>query len=154
MRTQIQQKRNENKSNYTLKMYRYGFKLMERICGKMMKRNNIKSFGEFDKTNVHGGKIWGHPSECKMTNRLARDLMFKCIQSRALTYDQLRSVRKSLAYTKELTGGKAGENWPAVAVAWDTLNREASSETCSLRRSQHQRHSRRRGQLITPRSGP
>ena len=124
MRTQIQQKRNENKSNYTLKMYRYGFKLMERICGKMMKRNNVKSFGEFDKTNVHGGKIWGHPSECKMTNRLARDLMFKCIQSRALTYDQLRSVRKSLAYTKELTGGKAGENWPAVAVAWDTLNRE------------------------------
>ena len=25
MKTQIQQKRNENKSNYTLKVYRYGF---------------------------------------------------------------------------------------------------------------------------------
>ena len=59
-----------------------------------------------------------------MTNRLARDIMFKCIQSQALTYDQLRTVRKSLAYTKELTGGKAGDNWPGVAVAWDTMNRQ------------------------------
>ena len=124
MKTQIQQKRNENKSNYTLKVYRYGFKLMERVCPRLMKKNNIKPFGEYDKHNVHGGKIWGHPAECKMTNRLARDIMFKCIQSRALTYDQLRAVRKSLAYTKELTGGKAGDNWKGVAVAWDTMNRE------------------------------
>ena len=124
MKTQIQQKRNENKSNYTLKVYRYGFKLMERVCGKLMKKNNIKSFGTYNKRNVHAGKIWGHPAECKMSNRLARDLMFKCIQSKVLTFDQLRAVRKSLAYTKELTGGKAGDNWPGVAVAWDTMNRE------------------------------
>ena len=124
MKTQIQQKRNENKSNYTLKVYRYGFKLMERVCPRLMKKNSIKPFGEYDKNNVHAGKIWGHPAECKMTNRLARDIMFKCIQSRVLTYDQLRAIRKSLAYTKELTGGKAGENWKGVAVAWDTMNRQ------------------------------
>ena len=124
MRTQIQQKRNMLKSRFTLNVYRYGFKLMERVCKKMMKKNGIKPFGSYMKNNVHGGKIWGHPSECKMTNRLARDLMFKCIQSEELTFDQLRAVRKSLAYTKELVGGKSGENWKGVAVAWDTMDRK------------------------------
>ena len=117
IRTQIQQKRNLNKSKHTLNVYRYGFRLMWRICSKLLKKNKIKPFGKYNKNNVHAGKIWGHPAECKMTNRLARDIMFKCIESKALTFDQLRAVRKSLAYTKELTGGLEGTN------AWGILNR-------------------------------
>ena len=93
MKTQIQQKRNMNKSRFTLNVYRYGFKLMERVCGNLMKKNRIKPFGEYDPTNIHAGKIWGNPSECKMTNRLARDLMFKSIQSQALTYDTISYER-------------------------------------------------------------
>ena len=124
MKAQIQEKRNQNKSRHTMKVYRYGFKLMERVCKALMKRNKIKLFGKYRKNNAHGGRIWGNPRECNMTNRLARDIMFKCIQSKELTYDQLRAVRKSLAYSKELSGGVQGENWKDVAVAWDTMRRE------------------------------
>ena len=97
---------------------------MHKTCPKLLKKNNIKKPGEFSKTNQHGGQLWGLPSECNMTNRLARDIMFKCIDSGKLTYHQLRAVRKSLCYTRELKGGRASENWSGVAVAWDTLKQE------------------------------
>ena len=29
-----------------------------------------------------------------------------------------------MAYTKELVGGKSGENWKGFAIAWDTMDRK------------------------------
>ena len=124
IKTQIQAKRDKKKSIYTRKVHRYGFKLMWRTVPNVLQKNNIKKPGEFDKRNIHGGITWGLPRECNMTNRLARNVMFKCIQSKKLTYDQLRAVRKALAYSHELKGGQSGENWEGVKVAWDTLEQK------------------------------
>ena len=94
---------------------------MHKTCGNLLKKNKVRGVGKYDKYNCHGGTMWGLPKECNMTNRLARDVMFKCIQSGKLTFHQLRAVRKSFSYSKELKGGESGDNWEGIKVAWDTL---------------------------------
>ena len=42
VKTQIQAKRNENKSIYTRKVYRYGFNLMHKTCPKKCVKNTPK----------------------------------------------------------------------------------------------------------------
>ena len=67
-----------------------------------MERAKAKRPGEYNPKNHHAGVCWGYPGECTMTNLRASKVLRACIKSKMLTIDQIKVVRKSLAYAFEL----------------------------------------------------
>ena len=120
-RTQIQDERNDLRSGETLKNIRYGFKLMWQEVPKLMKQYGIGQVGSFDPRNCHGGRCWGWPKECKLTDFQAHALLFDVYKRRNLTMPQMTVVRKSLAYAYELTGGTPGGNFRGVKKVWEIV---------------------------------
>lgn len=121
---QIQAGVNENKKNTTLSIYREGVRLMWEAAPEAMKTARIKPMGKYDKLNHHGGRIWGWPNECNMTDTKAKTILLKCIKSGKLTIDELKCVRKSLSYAYELVHHESGLNWPCIPRVWKSINLE------------------------------
>lgn len=114
-RTQLQHERDQLRESDTLRVIAWGFKLMWRECGALMRKYKIGAVGSFDKSNVHNGNCWGWPFECKITNQQVYTILMRIWKRKNVTYSMFRAIRKSLAYAFELTGGKPGDNFPAVA---------------------------------------
>ena len=93
---------------------RLGFRYMWQAAPVQMERAKAKRPGEYNPKNHHAGVCWGYPGECTMTNLRASKVLRACIKSKMLTIDQIKVVRKSLAYAFELKGGRYGENFPCV----------------------------------------
>jgi len=87
---------------------------MWEVIPRELKKMNIPPPGSFDKNNCHAGKMWGWPSECNMTDKKALKTMFLLYESKKVTENQLKNVRKTLAYAYELCGGQVKKNWPSL----------------------------------------
>ena len=85
---------------------RYGFRLAWDHAPKEMKNAKVKKVGEYDPHNHHEGCCFGWPNECNMTDLKASKILRACIKSKKMTLDQVKAVRKMLAYSHELMGGK------------------------------------------------
>ena len=111
---------NAFRSNESMKAYRKGYNAAYRVCGKYMKRIGCKEPGKFDQNNVHQGKLWALPVECRLTGKQAELILEKCYEA-GLSEPQLRQVKKSLSYAHFLTTGKPGLNYPEVKTMWETF---------------------------------
>lgn len=117
----VQADKNEAREPKTMSTIRYGFRLAWDHAPKEMKRAKIKPVGSYDWNNHHRGEMFGWPNECNMTNLKASKILRACKNCGNMTLDQVKSVRKMLAYAYELCGGKQGENWPCVKGLMHTI---------------------------------
>ena len=127
MNAKIQHALNSKKRNTTMNVYRHGMTLMWRVAKKELRAGKIKKIGNYDPMNAHGGKIWGWPNEMNLTNAKVKRIMFACISCYKLTIDQLRTVRKSLAYAWQLYSHKTADqeeddNWPCMRRLFTTID--------------------------------
>ena len=97
-----------------MQQLRTGFTKMWKIIPRELKRMNIPPPGSFDKNNAHGGVMWGWPRECNMTDKKALKVMMLLYESKKVTANQLKNVRKTLSYAYELRGGVCKKNWPSL----------------------------------------
>ena len=108
----------KNLSDATLRAYRAGFNTMWKHAGRYMARKGIPRPGEFCKTNIHGGQLWGSRKECKLTEKMAGEIIERVYECKKVGLDQLKQVRHSLSYAFYLTTGKGGENYDEVNAQW------------------------------------
>ena len=126
----MQAEKNAMRDKETMKNLRYGFRLCCQEVPEEMKRFSVGKEGSFNPKNGHGGVCWGWPKECSLTNSQAQTLMWKIWMKRGLTFPQMLTVRKSLAYAYELTGGPIPKgNFPGVNRAWEHVREEKCVES-------------------------
>ena len=93
---------------------RVGWTKMWKVIPKELKKMNIPPPGSFDPGNAHNGIMWGWPAECNMTDKKAKRILFKCYETKRVTANELKNIRKTLAYSHELKGGSCKKNWPSI----------------------------------------
>ena len=108
----------KNLSTHTARAYRTGFNTMWKCAGAYMARKGIKKSGQYDKNNVHNGRLYGSRKECPITDKIAGNIIERCYESRKIGVDQLKQVRHSLSYAYYLRTGRQGENFPEVNAQW------------------------------------
>ena len=86
-----------------------------------MRRKKIPEPGQFRKNNIHGGQLWASRKECKLTDKMAGQIIERVYTSKKVGIHQLRQVRHSFSYAYYLTTGKAGENYPEVKAQWQSF---------------------------------
>ena len=91
---------------------------MWKHASRYMKRKGIPKPGEFDPRNIHGGQLWGTRRECKVTDKMAGEIIERVYESGKVGLDQLKQVRHSLSYAYYLTTGIGGKNYPEVNAQW------------------------------------
>ena len=87
-----------------------------------MRRKKIPEPGQFRKNNIHGGQLWASRKECKLTDKMAGQIIERVYTSKKVGIHQLRQVRHSFSYAYYLTTGKARElprSQGSVAVLQD-----------------------------------
>ena len=112
----------KNLSNATLNAYRAGFKTSWKHAGAYMARKGIPRPGEFEETNIHAGQLWGTRRECKLTDKMAGEILERVYESGKVGVDQLKQVRHSMSYAYYLTTGEGGKNYPEVNAQWRSFN--------------------------------
>ena len=117
----LQSDKNEAREPKTMSTIRYGFRLAWAAAPLEMERAKVKPVGGYAPDNHHQGVCFGWPNECSMTNLRASKILRACIKSRKLTLDQIKAVRKMLAYSYELRGGKQSENWSCIKGIMATI---------------------------------
>ena len=95
---------------------------MWKYAARYMTRKRIPRPGQFNKTNIHGGKLWGSRKECKLTNKMAGEIIERVYESKKVGLDQLKQVRHSLSYAYYLTEGKGGDNFDEVKAQWRSFS--------------------------------
>ena len=114
--------KNTLRSSSAMWVYRYGFRLIWKSVARYCKRIGLKKPGEYEETNQHGGEMFALPTEFNMNKKQAAQLLFKCYETKKLTYDQMKVVRKMLSYAYQLKGGPPGENWSSLANVWAAVD--------------------------------
>ena len=107
----------ENMSAASCRAVRTGWNTAWRYAGPYMRRKRIPTV--FRKTNIHGGLLWANRSECKMTDKMAGEIIERVYLSKKVALSQLRQVRHSLSYSYYLKKGISKDNWPEVKAQWD-----------------------------------
>ena len=110
----------ENASVASLRSVRAGWSVAWRLAGKYMRRKRIPT--EFRKGNIHGGTLWANRNECKMTDRIAGEIIEKVYLSGKATIFMLRQVRHTLSYSYYLKTGESEANWPEVYSQWKSFD--------------------------------
>ena len=87
-----------------------------------MSRKGLPRAGQFDKRNIHAGLLWGTRKECKLTDRMAGEIIEKVYESKKVGLAQLKQVRHSLSYAYYLTTGKGGDNYTEVKAQWRSFS--------------------------------
>ena len=87
--TQLQGDKNEMRESSTMKGLRWGFKLMWEHAEAEMEKHKIPRPDTFDKKNHHGGKLWGWPRECNMTDNKAKRIFYACYKTGNMTEPML-----------------------------------------------------------------
>ena len=91
-------------------------------AGPYMARKGIKRPGQFNPTNVHGGRLWASRKECNLTDKMAGEILERVYESGKVCLDQLKQVRHSMSYAWYLTTGESGWNYPEVKAQWHSFN--------------------------------
>ena len=106
----------------TANAYRTGFNTMWKHAAPYMTRKGIKKPGEYDKNNVHGGRLYGSRKECKITDKIAGNIIERLYESGKVGLHQLKQVRHSLSYAYYLRTGSPQDNFPEVYAQWKTFD--------------------------------
>ena len=61
---------------------------MWKHAARYMTRKGIPRPGEFDPRNIHGGQLWGTRKECKLTDKMAGEIIERCYESGKVGLDQ------------------------------------------------------------------
>ena len=111
------------KSKKAMESYRYGYTLMWNTAPEEMRKHGMRAIGSFDKRNGHNGHMYGWKRECNMTDNKAKRILRACYKKGVLSLDQMKTVRKSLAYAWQLRGNDDGVhiNWPSIARTWKVV---------------------------------
>ena len=120
-RKQVQFERNSRKTMDTWKAYRAGFRLWWRACPDYLLRIGVRGVGEYDPKNQTGGVMFTLPGDIELTERQAGQILWKSYQSRDphLTQPQLRQVKKTLSFAKQVQGGGPKSQFAQVKATWD-----------------------------------
>ena len=110
----------ENASVASLRSVRAGWSVAWRLAGKYMRRKRIPT--EFRKGNIHGGTLWANRNVCKMTDRIAGEIIEKVYLSGKATIFMVRQVRHTLSYSYYLKTGESEANWPEVYSQWKSFD--------------------------------
>ena len=110
----------ENAPLSTLRSVRQGWRLAWKFAGKYLRYKKVPT--KFRKGNIHGGKLWANRNECKMTDKLAGEVIERVYLSGKATLSQLKKVRHSLSYSYYLMTGVSEENWPEVYCQWESFD--------------------------------
>ena len=84
--------------------------------------------GSYDKSNCHGGIIWGWKQEVPLTEATVKRIMFRIIQRNKLSKSQLQSVRKAFSFAYQLQTGTKGNpgakdcNYKVIKQLWKTID--------------------------------
>ena len=111
----------ENLTEATLKAYRGGFNIAWRDAGEYMARKGIPRAGQFRKDNIHGGKLFASRKECKITDKMAGQIIERVYLAKRVGVSQLKQVRHMLSYAHYLTTGVAADNYPEVKAQWKSF---------------------------------
>ena len=115
---------NENKSKFTMRGYRYGYRLLFRLPGVREYARSLKRLPlpeTCDKNNQHGGVMPAMPGELFISGKQAATLLEKAADVDDISWDQLKKVSNCLSYLHTLMTGDNGENWDEVSQVWDAL---------------------------------
>jgi len=93
---------------------RKGFAAMWRHAPKLMRQFKIPRPGQFIKSNIHGGKLWGGYTEWHKNSvtaiRMGR-LFEACALNQACSDSVLCQISKTMSYLYLLETGEAKKNW-------------------------------------------
>jgi len=110
----------ENAPAATLRSVRQGWNLAWRHAGRYMKYKRIPR--QFREGNIHGGKLWANRNECKMSDKMAGEVLERVYLSAKASLAQLKQVRHWLSYSYYLMTGNSEGNWPEVGLQWESFN--------------------------------
>ena len=85
-----------------------------------MRRKRIPM--KFRRGNIHGGKLWANRNECKMTDKIAGEIIERVYLTKGATLPQLKQVRHTLSYSYYLMTGTSEDNWPEVHAQWESFD--------------------------------
>ena len=91
---------NNNKSIFTMRRYRYGYRLVFRLPGVREYARSLKRLplpDTCDKNNQHGGVMPAMPEECFLSGKQAATLLEKTAEVDDITWDQLKVVSNMLS---------------------------------------------------------
>ena len=111
-----------NLSESTANAYRTGFNTCWKYAGAYMARKGIPRPGEFDKNNLHKGRLWASRKECNLTDKMAGSIIERIYESGKVGLDQLKQARHSMSYAYYLTTGIQKENYPEVYAQWRSFD--------------------------------
>jgi hypothetical protein len=112
-----------------MKKYRYAYRLLFQVPAvrKYCRKIGLKDPDTYHKRNQHGGVMFALPCEFKLNDKQAGKILFRAYKTHALTFDQLKVIRKMLSYAYQLKGHGPKTNWPSIASVWETVNEKKCS---------------------------
>ena len=128
--SQLQWELDRGKSDDAGSGYRYGYTLMWRTVPGEMRKHNLGEPGSFDPNNGHQGEVFGWKRECSMTDNKAKRILLACHRAGKLSFDQMKAVRRCLAYSWQLVGTrkdlvrKDQLNWPSIKRTWKVVKED------------------------------
>ena len=106
--------------------YRKGFNAMWRFAGDLMRKWKVPEPGQFEKTNVHGGRLWGGYNEWRK-NPISADrigLIFEaCALDSNCSDHVLCQVSKCMSYLYLLETAIPKKNWKSLPGLKMTLKK-------------------------------
>ena len=124
----------EVKSSASRDADRRGFAAMWRYAPKLLRKWKVPKVGEFIKTNVHGGRMWGGYTEWHKkpitANRMGQ-LFEACALNPKCSDSSLCQISKSMSYLYLLETGESRTNWKTLPSLKKTLAKRKRVETNS-----------------------
>ena len=71
LKTRMQVRKTEASGQHKVTGYRYGFRIMWKLCRRYLKRIKVKEPGTYNSKNGHNGVMWGFKKECQLTGKQA-----------------------------------------------------------------------------------
>ena len=120
--------------------YRKGFRAMWRFASSLMRKWKVPKPGDFDKTNVMGGEMWGSFSEWKSrpitANRIG--LIFEeCALNFECSDSVLCQISKCMSFLFLLQTGEPGRNWKTLPGLKLTLKKRKKIATQQTVKPEH-----------------
>ena len=109
------------KSPDTLNAYRAGYKACWKHAKRKMREYKMPKPGDFNKENIHNGKLWATKREARCINGDKASRILECCFKAGCSEAQCRQVMKLWSYTFFLKSGKTEENFPDVKEMWKTF---------------------------------
>lgn len=104
--------------------YRKGFNAMWRFAPRLMRKWKVPESGQFDKLNVHGGRLWGGYTEWHkrpITALRIAHIFEECALNQNCSNSVLCQISKTMSYLYLLETGIPKKNWKSLPCLKITL---------------------------------